>query len=129
VVVLSLALFAAPPSTAASKADVTRQIQFGTEMAKDGNWNEAIFRWKRALTLDPQNPRIHNNLAVAYESLGDYAKANAEYVAALACPEPPAEVRINYEQFKNFYGRYKEIVSSPDSHTLEGPKTPGGDAH
>ncbi len=129
VVILLSALCWSPPAQAGSKAEVTRQIQFGVEMAKDGNWKEAIFRWQRALTIDPKNAHVHNNLAVAYESLGDYAKAEAEYLAALASPDAPVEVRSNFEQFKNFYSRYKEIALSPDSDTLGGAKEHDAEAH
>lgn len=116
--ILLSAVSSAQQVHAGSKSEITRQIRFGTEMAKEGNWREAIFRWQRALALDPANARVHNNLAVAYESLGEYAKADAEYLAALAGPDVPSEIQHNYDLFKNFYARYKEIVVSPDSETL-----------
>ena len=112
------------PAPASPKSDLKRQIQFGAQMAKQGNWHEAIFRWQRALTLDPSNARVHNNLGVAYESLGDYAKADTEYLTALAASDVPSEVRENYELFKSFYARYKEIALSPDSETLGTTKAP-----
>ena len=109
---------------ASAKSDLKRQIQFGTQMAKEGNWREAIFRWQRALTIDPSNARVHNNLAVAYESLGEYAKAETEYLAALTGTDAPSEIHENYELFKAFYARYKEIALSPESPTLAEPKAP-----
>ena len=101
------------PAAAASKSEIARQIKFGAEMAKQGNWREAIFRWQRVLSLAPDNPRIHNNLAVAYESLGEYDKAEAEYRVALASPEAHDEIKENHELFLKFYNRYKEGTGQP----------------
>ena len=126
-----LVQFDAPPRDQASskseksdKAEVTRQIRFGAEMAKGGNWREAIFRWQRALSLDPSNARLHNNLGVAFESLGEYDKADAEYRAALAAPDAPHEVTENHELFLKFYSRYKESVPSSEGKPAEEQKEP-----
>ena len=114
---LSIAVWVIRPSTAASapaaapsKAEIAKQIRFGSEMARQGNWHEAIFRWKRALASDPANPRLHNNIAVAYESLGQYDKADAEYRAAAAIGGGPEEIARNRDLFDKFYTRYKEAV-------------------
>jgi hypothetical protein len=102
---------AAPPAgTPPSKAEIAKQIRFGTEMAQQGNWHEAIFRWRRALASDPDNPRLHNNIAVAYESLGQYDKADSEYRAAAAIPGAPDEIARNRDLFEKFYMRYREAV-------------------
>lgn len=113
-----------PAVHASTKSEISRQIRFGADMAREGNWREAIFRWQRSLKLDPDNPRIHNNLAVAYESLGEYDKALAEYRAALAIPGYPAPVMENNELFLKFYTRFKEDTSSLTApHAAETPKT------
>ena len=105
-------------------ADLPRQIRFGAEMARQGNWREAIFRWERALALDPKNPRLHNNLAVAWEFLGQYGKADAAYRAALEIPSVPREVRENYELFQKFYERHREGTAPAAQPAAEPP--PGG---
>ncbi len=106
----------APSSGAPSREELQRQIRFGTEMAKQGNWREALFRWQKALVHDPTNVRLHNNIAVAFENLGEYEKAEAEYRTALAAPSVPDEVRENYEFFRKFYDRFREgaDVSQPE---------------
>jgi Flp pilus assembly protein TadD len=101
------ALAAAPPQPS-PKEEAARQMRFGTEMARQGNWREAVFRWKRALALDPDNPRLRNNLAVAYESLGEYDRADAEYRAAAASGKAPPEALENQEMFRKFYGLLKK---------------------
>jgi Tfp pilus assembly protein PilF len=105
---LLVALPAPVPSPAPRAAEsVKAQIRFGAEMARQGNWREAIFRWKKALETDPRNPRLHNNLAVAYETQGDFAGAETEYKAALEISPGLKEVRENYALFQNFYDRYR----------------------
>ena len=111
--VFTLFVLAPGGARASAQAEVARQIRFGTEMARQGNWREAIFRWQRALALDPANPRLHNNLAVAYESLGEFDKANEEYRTALAAGSAPSEIRENYDLFSKFYDRFKEGISGP----------------
>jgi len=109
--IAAIAVSVAPSGAASSpKADAAKQIRFGTDMARQGNWHEAIFRWRRALVLDPDNPRLHNNIAVAYESLGQYDKAAEEYRKAAAMPGAPEEVGRNRDLFEKFYSRYREAA-------------------
>jgi type IV pilus assembly protein PilF len=89
------------------------QIRFGAEMARAGNWREAIFRWKKALEADPDNPRLHNNLAVGYETLGEWEKADAEYRKALATGSSSKEIRENFAYFQNFYDQVKKRRAEP----------------
>jgi Tfp pilus assembly protein PilF len=100
---------------ASSKEEVSRQIRFGAEMARQGNWREAIFRWQRALVIAPDNPRILGNLAVAHESLGEYEKADAAYQKALASPGVPDEVRENHKMFLEFYMEHRAREEGPDA--------------
>ena len=118
-VVAALLAFALLPTPSLAKSEpgkeeIARQIRFGAEMARQGNWREAIFRWQRVLAVDPANPRLHNNLAVAWESLGEYDKAEAEYKAALSSTKVPDEVRRNEELFRRFYVRYKQREAAPE---------------
>ena len=107
-VVLGAMLATLPAHPALAVQSVKGQIRFGAEMAQKGNWREAIFRWKKALEIDPQNPRLHNNLAVAYETQGDFKSAEGEYKAALELNPHLKEARENYALFQNFYERYKK---------------------
>ena len=74
-------------SSAGAKApkapDVDTQIDFGVKMAKRGLWNEALFRFRQASHLRVDDPKILNNVAVAYEATGQYDAALETYQKAL----------------------------------------------
>jgi tetratricopeptide (TPR) repeat protein len=76
-------------------------------MAKHGLWSEALFRFREAERLDPQNPRIQNNLGVAYEAAGDYDKALDYYKKALKMDPNSKDLRANYARFVEFYQGFK----------------------
>ena len=59
------------------------QLAFGSAVAKKGLWREAAFRYEQAIAKEPENAHAHNNLAVALEANGDFARALTEYKRAL----------------------------------------------
>lgn len=83
------------------------QIQFGVDMAKRGLWNEALFRFEQAEDIDPQNFRVWNNLAVAYEATGQFDQALEAYQRALRMQPDNRELRRNYSRFVEFYQSFK----------------------
>ena len=107
---VSLALLAGVLATACSSYSSTErpssQIAFGAEVAKKGLWREAAFRFEQALTRDPGNARAHNNLAVALEATGDFARALQEYKKALDLSPNDNYIRRNYARFAEFYTSY-----------------------
>jgi Tfp pilus assembly protein PilF len=83
------------------------QLTFGVEMAKRGLWSEALFRFKQAARSDPGNPRILNNMAVAYEALGNFEKALDFYQDAIRSDPGNRELKRNYSRFVEFYRAFK----------------------
>lgn len=83
------------------------QLAFGVDMARRGLWSEALFRFHQAERLDPNNPRVYNNLAVAYEATGDFDKALEYYQRALRAAPDNRELRANYTRFVEFYQGFK----------------------
>jgi tetratricopeptide (TPR) repeat protein len=83
------------------------QLSFGTNMAQRGLWQEALFRFREAERLDPQNFRVHNNLGVAYEAAGDYDNALQQYKRALEIAPNSREAKSNYARFVEFYQSFK----------------------
>ena len=80
-----------------------RQVaDFGTQMARQGLWREAAFRWNQALTTDPTNAKLLNNLAVAAEVRGDYDRAAHLYKKAFTLDPDNRIIRKNYDKLKTF---------------------------
>src|SRR6185436_2191378 len=73
VVVVILALLALLAGDAGGSA--TEELRFGVEVARKGLWQEARFRFERAVLLDPENHSALNNLAIALEQQGEFDKA------------------------------------------------------
>ncbi len=78
-------------------------LKFAREMASQGLWREAIFRWERALAALPPGSenagRVLNNIGVAAEALGQHDRARAAYEKAAALTRDK-EIVANYELFR-----------------------------
>ena len=81
------------------------QLQFGVQMARSNLWREAMFRFERAVAIEPNNPTALNNLAVAYEGIGEFEKARDTYARALAADRSNQYIQKNYSRFVEFYSR------------------------
>ena len=92
-------------------SDLTRpstQDNFGVQMAKQNLWREALFRFRRAVQINPSDPMAHNNLAVAYEANGDFDNARKEYLEALRLDRSNQYIQKNYSRFVEFLSRNKK---------------------
>jgi len=83
-----------------SQSYKSSQIQFGIFAAQNQLWDEAIFRWKKAVQLNPESAAAHNNLAVAYEKKGLLDEAEKEYETALKLDPKNSYIKANLENFK-----------------------------
>src|SRR5258707_8334260 len=95
----------------ASRSDVARpqtQDNFGVRMAKMNLWREAMFRFRRAVEINPNDAMAHNNLAVAYEANGDFDNARKEYLEALKLDRSNAYIQKNYSRYVEFLSRNKK---------------------
>lgn len=92
---------------AEQKKEAGSQLQFGVDMARRGLWNEALFRFKRALVSRPGDAEVLNNIAVAYEALGLFEEALESYKAALEASPDNRDLRANYSRFLEFYQSFK----------------------
>ena len=104
-VVLFLLGAAAAPLAADARADAKKQVEFGIAVAQKGLWREAIYRWERAVQIDPKYAEALNNLAIAYEHEGDLDKARIAYEKALGLQPDNAQIKQNYELFKEINDR------------------------
>jgi Flp pilus assembly protein TadD len=78
----------------------SQELAFGIEAAQKGLWNEARFRFERAVALDPNNAKALNDLAVAYEHMGEFEKARQSYEKALELRPRDAYIQQNFDLFR-----------------------------
>ena len=98
---------------AVQKTLAAQQLEFGVKVALKGSWNEAAFRFDKAVQADPINPRAWCNLAVARESLGQFDAAREAYEKALALAPKDDRIRENYERFKSYMGSTRRVSGAP----------------
>lgn len=84
------------------------QDNFGVQMARMNLWREAMFRFERAIAINPGDARAHNNLAVAFEANGDFEKARKEYLEALKLDRTNPYIQKNYSHFVEFLSRNRK---------------------
>lgn len=105
IALLFLALSVAPLGAEDARGDAKKQVEFGIAVAERGLWREAIYRWERAVHIDPTYAAAHNNLAIAYEHEGELDKARAAYEKALEIEPNNTFIKQNYELFKEINDR------------------------
>jgi Tfp pilus assembly protein PilF len=93
------------PSFADVRSDAKSQVEFGINVAQRGLWREAIYRWEKAVEIDPTYAAAFNDLAVAYEHEGQLAKARKAYEKAVELDPNNALIRQNYELFREINDR------------------------
>jgi type IV pilus assembly protein PilF len=102
---VACALASASPSSADARNDAKSQVEFGINVAMRGLWREAIYRWEKAVELDPTYAAAYNDLAIAYEHEGQLDKARKAYEKALEIDPNNSQIRQNYELFKEINDR------------------------
>ena len=133
--VLATVLVVAPGESLAKKSKAktrkvtaAEQMAFGVDMAKRGLWREALFRFQRARQLDPNLPRVLNNMAVAFEAVGDFDRALEYYKLALESDPGNKDLRKNYARFVEFYQSFRppeETREAADGDSEESDATTG----
>jgi Flp pilus assembly protein TadD len=93
------------PAFADARNDARSQVSFGISVAQKGLWREAIYRWEKAVEIDPTYPAAYNDLAIAYEHEGQLDKARKAYEKALELDPNNNQIRQNYELFKEINDR------------------------
>jgi Tfp pilus assembly protein PilF len=93
------------PAYADGREEAKSQVDFGINVAQRGLWREAIYRWEKAIELDPKYAEAYNDLAIGYEHEGQLDKARGAYDKALALEPNNAQIRQNYDLFKEINDR------------------------
>jgi Tfp pilus assembly protein PilF len=95
-----LLLLLIPGPVLAAEETAGRQVEFGLKVAQKGLWQEARFRFERAVQLDPANAAAHNDLAVALEQMGEFGEARKAYEKALELKPGDIYIQQNYDLFR-----------------------------
>ena len=104
--VLAFALLFIASAAAADDRDAAKeQVEFGIKVAQYGLWREALYRWERAVQLDPTYAEAWNNLAIAYEHAGRFDDARKAYETAIKLDPKNMLIRQNYDLFKEINDR------------------------
>ena len=101
----AVALLSVSPALADARGDAKDQVAFGINVAQRGLWREAIYRWEKAIEIDPTYAAAHNDLAIAYEHEGQLDKARKAYEKAIELAPNNPQIRQNYELFKEINDR------------------------
>src|SRR6266550_5545804 len=101
----AVAILSASPLFADARSDAKEQVAFGINVAQRGLWSEAIYRWEKAVEIDPTYAAAHNDLAIAYEHEGQLDKARRAYEKALDLEPNNVQIRQNFELFKEINDR------------------------
>jgi Tfp pilus assembly protein PilF len=103
----------ASPAFADARTEAKAQVDFGINVAQRGLWREAIYRWEKAVEIDPTYAAAFNDLAVAYEHEGQLEKARHAYEKALAIEPNNPQIKQNYELFKEINDRTSASKEKP----------------
>lgn len=109
IVLGAVALLGAPAAGDSQQRPPTskEQLDFGVDMAQRGLWNEALFRFRQAERLSPEDVSVLNNIAVAYEALGQFEQALEHYQRALRVDANSRDLKRNYARFSEFFQSYQ----------------------
>ena len=106
-------LISVSPALADRRDEARSQVDFGINVAQRGLWREAIYRWEKAVELDPTYAAAFNDLAIAYEHEGMLDKARKAYDKAIELEPNNAQIRQNYDLFKEINDRAAQPKEKP----------------
>lgn len=91
-----------------AESDARAQVKFGNEVARRGLWREALYRFQRAVDLDPTYAAAWNNLGIGYEHEGRMEDAREAYETALDLDPNNLTIETNYDLFLEVSDRVTE---------------------
>ena len=111
--VIGVSVVAVVPAWADARSSAREQVEFGINVAQRGLWREAIYRWEKAVEIDPMYAAAYNDLGIGYEHEGQLDKARKAYEKALAIEPNNAQIRQNYDLFKEINDRSAQSKDKP----------------
>jgi len=82
-------------------------FEFANKLAAEGLWKEAYYRWQKTPTPKGGSAVLHNNMAVALESLNRFPEAEREYKQAMKLDPGNVYIKSNYDRFQKNQGKEK----------------------
>jgi Flp pilus assembly protein TadD len=104
---------------ACATASHSNQLRFGVQAAQNDLWDEAIFRWRKVLSSNPDSAAAYNNLAVAYEQKGRMNEAEAAYQKALELDPDNEYIEANLNNFKKNLEQMQKVLSPEEKKEKE----------
>lgn len=104
----------AGPVAADPRSDAKAQVAFGIDVAQRGLWREAIYRWERAVEIDPTYAAAYNDLAIGYEHEGQFDKARQAYEKALELDPNNLQIQQNFDLFREINDRRAAEPEKPE---------------
>jgi Flp pilus assembly protein TadD len=101
----AVVLLAAAPALADARSSAREEVAFGINVAQRGLWREAVYRWEKAVEIDPTYAAAYNDLAVGYEHEGQLDRARRAYEKALELDPNNQQIKQNYDLFKEINDR------------------------
>lgn len=101
-------------------------VGLGDALSATGRFDEAIREYRRGLTIDPQNPRVHYSLArILYTEKGLYHEAVEAYQRALTLEPTFVEAQIGLGDLYEEKGLYQEAIATYRKALALKPEHPG----
>lgn len=104
---------------ACGAASQRNQMKFGVRAAQNELWDEAVFRWRKVLSNQPDSAAALNNLAVAYERMGRMKEAEAAYKKALELDPDNEYIQSNHKNFMENLEQIQKVLSPEEKKEKE----------
>lgn len=124
--ILCVAACSSPAQRAEQRNAAQLNTQLGINYARQGQYDLAIEKLRRAIDQDDSLAAAHSALAVVYQTRGDLSAAEKEYRRALSLDDSDAVVKTNFGVFLCGRGKvdeaqryFKQAVRDPRYATPE----------
>lgn len=83
-------------------------LQLGIEYSKEGNYEAALAKLRKALEIEPNYPSAHHVIAVVYDQIGERAKAEEHFKRSIELDPRDSQTLNDYGAFLCRLGRAAE---------------------